>query len=417
MGSRRTAAVVAVGSELLGAHRLDSNSLAISSTLARHGFRTVEKRVVGDSEERLAATIGELIERVDVLVLTGGLGPTADDITREAVALALERELVHDLEVEGWIRDRYADHGRTMPDICRRMAQVVQGARPLPNSRGAAPGMLIQVDGRMLAAFPGVPWEMEEMLERDLAPELASWNPGVLRVTRTLVLGGVLESEIEDRICPLYENFGRESVTILAKCGVVRLLLSAEGEEASALARIEEMEAAFRERLTDDVAGVDVAGLEEVVVELLRNCGQSLAVAESCTGGMLSARITDIPGASDVFLGGVVSYSNEAKERLVGVPTDLLIDHGAVSEPVARAMANGVRDRFDSTWGVGITGIAGPGGGTEDKPVGLVHWALASDSRVVAEHQVFPGNRGVVRLWSVNSALDLLRRSIAGEEV
>jgi len=416
MTSARAAACVAVGSELLGEGRLDSNSLTIARTLARYGFETVEKRVVGDSEQRLAAAIGELLDRVDVLVLTGGLGPTADDITREAVARALGLELVHSAEVESWIRQRYAAYGRPMREIFLRMAKVVRGSRPLPNNRGAAPGVLVHSNGRLLAAFPGVPWEMEEMLERDLAPELALLNPGFSRVTRTLLLGGVFESEIEERIRPLYERFDRESVTILAKCGIVRLMLTAAGKEASAVARVDQMEAVFRETLGNDLAGVDVTGLEEVVLDLLRHRDQSLAVAESCTGGLLSARLTDVSGASDVFRGGVVSYSNEAKERLVGVPADELVAHGAVSEQVARAMAEGVRERFEATWGIGVTGIAGPIGGTKEKPVGLVHWAVASESGIDAEHQVFPGDRGVVRLWSVHSVLDLLRRRAMSEE-
>jgi nicotinamide-nucleotide amidase len=276
--------------------------------------------------------------------------------------------------------------------------------------------MLIDERGHLLAALPGVPWEMEEMLERDLAPELAQRYPGMRRIERTLLLGGVFESEIEDRIRSLHERFGRDRVTILARCGVVRLVLSAEGEEAGTLARMDEMEAAFSQRFGDDVAGVDVGGLEEVVLAQLRSEGATLATAESCTGGMLGASLTNVPGASDVYVGGVVSYSDRAKETHLGVPADLLTTHGAVSEPVAQAMAVGVRERFGADWGIGITGIAGPGGGTEDKPVGLVHWAVASASGAIARHQVFPGDRGVVRLWSVNSALDLLRRQVLAEK-
>jgi nicotinamide-nucleotide amidase len=377
----------------------------------------VEKRVIGDSIDVLAATIRELLEQVDVVVLTGGLGPTADDITREAVARALDLDLAHDPEVERWIRERYSKFDRPMRDMFLRMAKVIEGSRPLPNNRGSAPGVLLRHHGKLLAAFPGVQWEMEEMLERDLAPELARLNPGVRRLTRTLLLGGVFESDVEERIKHLYDRFGRESVTILAKCGVVRLILSAEGDQTDALSRINEMQAAFVEPLSEDLAGVDVGGLEEVVLAMLRRRGESLAVAESCTGGMLSSGITDVPGASDVFLGGVVSYSNEAKENIVGVPSDELVNHGAVSEHVARSMASGARERFDANWGMGITGVAGPGGGTDEKPVGLVHWAVASSSGVESAHRKFPGNREVVRRWSVNSALDHLRRCLQGGDL
>jgi nicotinamide-nucleotide amidase len=415
MDSRRTGACVAVGSELLGEDRLDSNSLAITRTLASYGVQVVEKRVVGDSIERIAAAIRELLDRVDVVVVTGGLGPTRDDVTREAVAEALGRGLVHDPEVEDWVRQRYSEHGREMPEIARRMARVVPGARSLPNTRGAAQGMLVTTRDRLLAVLPGVPWEMDEMLRLEIEPELASWSGGVRRIARTLLLSGVYESEVEERIQPLYDRFGRENMTILATCGVVRIVLSAEGEEAGALRRVTEMEAAFCELLGNDVAAVELSTLEAVVLRELQRRGLTLAAAESCTGGLLSAMITDVPGASESFLGGVVTYSNEVKEEIVGVPHEMLVEHGAVSEPVARAMASGVRQELAADWGLGITGIAGPGGGTEEKPVGLVHWAVAGSGGVTAMHRVFPGDRATVRLWSVHSVLDMLRRRIIGE--
>lgn len=412
MANHRTAACIAVGSELLGDDRLDSNSLAITAVLARHGVRVVEKRVIGDDEEHLAAAVSALLGQVDVVIITGGLGPTADDVTREAVARALDRKLEHDPEVEGWVRARYEAHGRAMPEVARRMAMVVHGARPLANLRGAAPGMLVSTRDRLLAALPGVPREMQEMLEREVAPEVALRAAGAQRISRILLLSGVYESDVEESIGHLYDRFGREHVTILAKCGVVRLVLSSEGEPTSAERRLTEMEVAFREVLGDDVVGVDVASLEEAILDRLISARMTLAAAESCTGGLLSARLTDVPGASEAFLGGVVTYSNEAKEHLVNVPIELLVAHGAVSEEVARAMAAGVRRRFNSDWGLGITGIAGPSGGSADKPVGLVHWAVAGPDGVTADRRVFPGDRVTVRVWSVHSALDTLRRRL-----
>jgi len=412
MGDKRTAACLAVGSELLGDHRLDSNSLTVTHALTRHGITVEEKRVAGDSVERVADAIRELFGRHDLVVVTGGLGPTADDVTRDAVAQAFGREIVLDAEVEGWIRARYADLGRDMPEICTTMARVVAGSQPLRNDRGSAPGILLEENGRVLAVFPGVPWEMEEMLERDLVPEIAAWNPGLAKISRTLLLGGVVESDTEAKIRHLYGEFGREEITILASYGVLRLVLSAVGDEPTAEKRLDAMEAAFREVLDDDVAAVDVEGLSEVVLDGLKRRRETLAVAESCTGGLLSAHLTDVPGASEVFLGGVVSYSNEAKEHFIDVPHETLVEHGAVSEEVARAMAEGVRARFGSDWGAGITGIAGPTGGTEEKPVGLVHWAVAGPDGVSAKHHVFLGDRSIVRVWSLNATLDLLRRRL-----
>jgi nicotinamide-nucleotide amidase len=407
---------LAVGSELLGDHRLDSNSLTITRVLVRHGITLDEKRVVGDSVERVAEAIRELFDRHDLVVVTGGLGPTADDVTRDAVARAFDREIVTDAEVEGWIRARYAELGRDMPEICTTMARVVTGSRPLRNNRGSAPGLLLEDDGRILAVFPGVPWEMEEMLERDLVSEIAGWNPGLSKISRTLLLGGVVESDTEVKIRHLYDRFGREDITILASYGVLRLVLSAEGDEKAATRQLDAMEAAFREVLGMDVAAVDVDDLPEVVLERLRLRRETLAVAESCTGGLLSAHLTDVPGASEVFLGGVVSYSNDAKEHLIDVPHEMLVKHGAVSEEVARAMAEGVRARFGSDWGAGITGIAGPTGGTEEKPVGLVHWAVAGPDGVSAKDHVFLGDRSIIRVWSLNATLDLLRRRLLALE-
>jgi nicotinamide-nucleotide amidase len=407
---RRTAACLAVGSELMGDRRLDSNSLTVTRVLAQYGVQVDEKRVVGDSVELVATAIRELLARHDVVVVTGGLGPTADDVTRDAVAAALELPIELDAEVEGWIRDRYAELGRDMPEICTSMARVVEGTRPLRNTRGSAPGLLFESGDGILAVFPGVPWEMEEMLERDLVPEIARWSGGTTRISRTLLLGGVVESDTEEKIRHLYDRFGREDVTILASYGVLRLVLAAEGDEAAARRRLDVMERAFRDVLGADVAGVDIDGLPEAVSERLRRRRQTLATAESCTGGLISTRLTDVAGASGVFMGGVVSYSNQAKESILGVSHELLVRHGAVSEEVARAMAAGARDRLGADWAIGITGIAGPTGGTPEKPVGLVHWAVAGPGVARTAQRVFPGNRSIIREWSANAALDLLRR-------
>lgn len=406
------AGCIAVGSELLGDRRLDTNSLTIARTLARFGVRIVEKRVLGDDEKEIAAAIGELLGRVDLVVVTGGLGPTADDVTRAAVAKALHRQLEPHPQALAWIRGRYAEFGREMPEVCNAMALAVPGARLLRNTRGTAPGMLLDVDGKVLAVFPGVPREMELMLERDLVPELAARNPEARRLTRTLLVAGVVESEIEGRVRHLYERFGRENVTILAAPGVVRLVLAAAGDEERAAGRLDEMEAAFSDILGDDLAGVEASGLPEVILTRMRGQGITLATAESCTGGLVGKLLTDIPGASDVYSGGVISYSNRAKERLLGVRAATLSEYGAVSDVTAREMAEGVRERFQADWGLGITGIAGPDGGTAEKPVGLVYWAAAGPRGTWHRSAVFPGDRGMIRTWSANAALDLLRRTL-----
>ncbi len=411
----QTAACLAVGSELLGGRRLDSNSLKITQALARTGVRVTEKRIVGDQEEQIAAAIRSLLETVDLLVVTGGLGPTQDDVTRQGVARALARDLEFDAGLMAGIKHRYEELGLPMPQMCSRMAQRLPGARMLHNSRGTAPGMLIETGGRLLAVLPGVPGEMEAMLETYLVPELERRNPGRIRSSRTLLLSGVVESRVEARIQPLYERFGRENITILAAPGVVRLIMMAAGSNEDAARRLDEMERAFRAVLGGDVAGTGGGTLAGLILERFRGKNQTLATAESCTGGLVGKLITDVPGSSDVYAGGVISYSNAVKEALVDVPATVLESYGAVSAETARAMAEGVRRRLGTDWGLGITGIAGPGGGTNDKPVGLVHWAVAGPQGTRNAHRVFPGGRSMIRTWSANLSLDLLRRMLDAE--
>lgn len=415
MEAIETAACVAIGSELLGERKLDRNSLTVTREIARYGVQVVEKLVVGDDEEQIAARLRELIGRVDLVVTTGGLGPTADDCTRQAVADALGVALEHDDELQDRIRQRYEALDRRMPAVSVAMADVIPGAKVLSNNRGTAPGFLHDAGGTLLAVLPGVPREMEAMLGRDLLPELERRNPGRRRVSRTLLLSGVVESETEERIRPLYERFGRSQITILASYGTIRLVLTATGAPESAGAELDEMHAAFREILGDDIVAVDQEELAPVVLDIVGQNHATVATAESCTGGLIGKMLTDVPGSSKVYAGGVISYSNEAKERFVGVPAKLLEQHGAVSEQVARAMAEGVCERFGTDWGLGVTGVAGPDGGTEDKPVGLVHFAVSGNGRTEHRRHVFPGSRDLIRQWSANSVLDLLIRCVRDE--
>lgn len=410
------AAILAVGSELLGTDRLDTNSLKLTGVLERYGVELRRKGVVGDSVEEMADELQTLLSRHDLVLVTGGLGPTADDVTREAVAQALGRGLSLNEEVLATIERRFREHGRVMPSVNRKQAEVIEGAVLIPNARGTAPGMRIEgagSDTSTLFLFPGVPFELEGMIQSDLIPWLAERSGGVGRETSTIKVACLPESVVEERVRPAYDEFGREWITILASPGEIRLRSTAEGPEPERRKRLEAMTARLRELAGDAVyAFREEDTLESVVGELLRKAGATLTVAESCTGGLLAERLTRVAGSSDYFLGGAVTYTNELKTQVLGIPAEMIAEHGAVSEPVARAMAEGVRRAFHSDWGAGITGVAGPGGGSEAKPVGTVHIAVAGPGRTEHHKVRFPGDRERVRAQSAQLALDLLRRML-----
>jgi nicotinamide-nucleotide amidase len=409
------AAILAVGSELLGSDRLDTNSLQMTALLSRYGVELRRKAVIGDSEEEVAAELRGLLGRVDLVLVTGGLGPTADDVTREAVATALGRPLHQDDGVLASLEQRFQALGWRMPAVNRRQAQVVDGAEVLTNPRGTAPGLRLESGGCTLFLFPGVPTELEGLMASALEPWLAARSGGAGRETAVLKIAGLPESVVEERIAPAYEEFGLEAITILAGVGEIRLQATAAGPEADRQARIRAMVARLGELAGDAVYSTrEEDTLQSVVGDLLRASGATLTAAESCTGGLFSQRITSVAGSSDYFLGGAVTYSNELKTKLVRVPVALIAEHGAVSEPVARAMAEGVRRNFESDWGVAITGVAGPGGGTPEKPVGTVHIAVAGprDGEVDHRRLRFPGDRDRVRQFSAQVALEMLRRRL-----
>ncbi len=409
------AAILAVGSEMLGTERLDTNSLRITALFERYGVELIEKSVLGDGEKEIAAEVSSLLERVPLVVITGGLGPTADDVTREAVALALGRGLTLDERIVEAIAARYRSFRREMPAVNRRQAMVIDGAVVLTNRRGTAPGLRVEHKGKTLFLFPGVPYELEAMLLEELEPWLAARSEGRGRETAVLKLACVPESAVEERIASAYDEFAREWITILAKPGEVQLHATAEGSVAERESRLAAMSARLHD-LAGDAVFTDRADatLEGVVGELLRGAGATLAIAESCTGGLVAERITSVAGSSDYFVGGAVVYSNRLKTELAGVPAELIAAHGAVSEPVARALAQGARTRFGADFGLGVTGIAGPSGGSEDKPVGIVHLAVAGPHDV--QHRVarFPGDRERIRHQASQLALDLLRRRLLG---
>ena len=409
------AAILAIGSELLGTQRLDTNSLRLTGLLERFGIELVGKSVIGDDVERIASEMTRWMAMADVVLVTGGLGPTADDVTRHAAAHALGRSITIDEERVERLRELFARFGRVMAEVNRRQAEVVEGAEMLENRRGSAPGMRLESEGSHLFLFPGVPRELEAMIEDHLLPWLEERRGGEAEgiERRVVKIACLPESEVESRIAPAYEQFGRSSISVLASPGEVHVWSSALGSPEERTRRLDEMCRSIME-LARGAAFTDRedATLEAVVGELLEGRGQTVTTAESCTGGLVAQRFTATPGSSTYFLGGVVSYTNQLKEQLLGVPRQFFIDHGAVSEPVARAMAEGVRQRLGSDYGIGITGVAGPGGGSEEKPVGTVHLGLAGPDFTDHRRMIFPGNRERVRRQSAQLVLEMLRRRL-----
>ncbi|HEX2165173.1 MAG TPA: CinA family nicotinamide mononucleotide deamidase-related protein [Thermoanaerobaculia bacterium] len=414
------AAILAVGSELLGTDRLDTNSLRLAEVLERHGVELVGKSVAGDDEGAIAGEVARWLERAELVLVTGGLGPTADDVTRPAVARALGRSISIDRALLAAVAARFAEYGMRMPEVNRRQAERIDGAVSIANPNGSAPGMRVDLDGgRAVFLFPGVPVELDGMIVSALEPWLAERAGGRGRERGCLKVAALPESTVEERIAPGYAEYGREAVSVLAKPGEVRIELWAEGTAEERRRRLGEMKRRFAE-LVGRAAFTDDPGVElaDVVVARLRERGETVATAESCTGGGLGQRITAVPGASEVYPGGVVAYSNDGKRDLLGVSDDLLAAHGAVSEPVARAMAEAVRRRFGADYGIAITGVAGPGGGTAEKPVGTVHLAVAAPGagggapEVLHRRVRLPGDRERVRWVSTTLALEMLRRHL-----
>jgi nicotinamide-nucleotide amidase len=406
MLSFRRAAFVAVGSELLRAQRLDTNSLLAARLAGRCGFALVEKRAIEDDVDAIARAVKELAANVELLIVSGGLGPTADDVTREGVAKAFGLGIARQAALEAALVARFSRSGRPMPAIAARMADVLESAEVLPNPQGTAPGQLLQAGACTIVLLPGVPRELETIFATHLVPRFAGASQ---TATRTLHLAGVYESAVEERVSHLYDRHGRDNVTILAGRGLVDLVLAAQGDDAAAV--LAAMERDFVAVSGDDLFGFDGETLPEVVLAALRRRGWRLACAESCTGGMIGAQLTSVPGSSDVFVGGVVAYSNELKQSLLGVEPELLATHGAVSEAVAHAMAAGAC-RLGADCAIAVTGVAGPGGGSEAKPVGTVHIAVYTP---VTRHHLqrrFPGDRAFVRELAANVAIDQLRRTV-----
>ncbi len=407
------AEIIAIGSEMLTPFRLDTNSLWLTERLNSMGVEVKLKTVVGDDEARLEETVRDAMKRSEIVIATGGLGPTEDDITRKIFARVLKRQLILEDAILEKIRARFARRNMPMPEINARQALVIHGAQILENGNGTAPGMLITEGKCTVVLLPGPPREMKPIFDASVAPALKQRMGDMLIVRRTLSIFGLTESATDELAAPIYTKYRNPSTTILFKDGQIELHLTAQARgESGAVKLLDELAGRLDEVLGEYVFSRNNETLEEVVGQSLKMRGYTLATAESCTGGLLAGRITEVPGSSAYFLEGVVSYSNEAKIDLLRVPKKLIETHGAVSEQVAGAMAAGIRKRAGSTFGVGVTGVAGPGGGSHDKPVGLVYIALADDSQNTTRKFIFPGDRQFIRTLSVNAALDMVRRRI-----
>ncbi|MGH9433018.1 MAG: competence/damage-inducible protein A [Terriglobia bacterium] len=407
------AEIIAVGSELLTPLHQDTNSLYLTEKLNSLGIEVRFKTIVGDDRDRLARVLQEALKRSSLIILTGGLGPTEDDINRDVVSDVLGRPL-RELEVlRKHIEARFARMDRTMAENNLRQARVPEGADWLENPSGTAPGIWIEHDGVLVILLPGPPGELAAIFEASCMPRLQRVAGNGRIRTRVYRIVGLPESEVDHRIAPLYRNYQNPTTTILARPGVIEVHLrarAASDQEADAL--INEVGDKVELALGEHVFSTHGESLEEVVGMYLVMKQLTVTVAESCTGGLLSERLTHTPGSSNFFLGGVVCYSNELKTRLAGVPAELIETNGAVSKPVAQALAEGIRRSTGASIGIGITGIAGPGGGTPEKPVGLVFIALADAKGTNIREFRFPGNRERVRFWASQAALEMIRRRV-----
>ncbi len=408
-----TAEIIAIGSELLTPDRTDTNSLWLTEKLNNIGIEVKLKTIVGDDDARLEETIKDALRRSRFVITTGGLGPTEDDITRKIAARALSRRLMLNEKVLESIREKFQRMGRPMPEINSRQAMIIEGAEVLENPNGTAPGLYLDRDERAIALLPGPPREMRPMFENFVLPKLIA-RAGDVRVARRILrVAGLGESAVDERIAPVYTQYKNPQTTILFNQSEIEIQLTAQAKtEQDAELLLDGLAGQIEERLGDAIFAFRGETMEEVVGLRLAVKGFTLAVAESCTGGLISERLTKVSGSSVYFMEGVVTYSNDAKIRSLGVDADLIAARGAVSAEVAEAMADGVRRRADTDFGISVTGIAGPNGGTEEKPVGLVYIALADDIHVEHRKLMLPGDRHLIRWRASQAALDLLRRRL-----
>ncbi len=403
------AEIIAVGSEMLTPDHLDTNSLFLTGRLNDAGFEVHLKTVVGDRAEDIAGILRNALERSSVVILCGGLGPTEDDVTRAAVAGVLHRTVAVDAGILDQLRQRFASRGYSMPRINERQAEVIQGAEILANHVGTAPGMWLREKEVHIVLLPGPPRELQAMFDAGVMPRVRQLGGNRSLARKELSVTGMTESEVDSRVAPIYTAYPEVRTTILASGGQIMLKFYRwlkPGEDPSDL---EELFPKIREALGDAIFTTSGESLEQVVGRMLRESRRTLAVAESCTSGMVGMRITRVPGSSDYFVGGVLCYSNEAKQKLCGVPAELLQEHGAVSAEAAEALARGVLTSLGSSVGLSVTGIAGPGGGSAEKPVGLVYVGVSNRDRTTHARRILPGDREMIRERASQFALSQLR--------
>jgi nicotinamide-nucleotide amidase len=407
--------LVSVGTELLLGQTVNTNAAVIGERLAEAGFDHYRQTVVGDNLGRVTEALRSALERAGAVIVTGGLGPTQDDLTREAIAAAIGRELRFSDEWAEELRRRWKELGRDMPESNLRQAEYPEGARLIPNPKGSAPGIDLAVEGRRLFALPGVPEEMVPMLEGHVLPELvAAVGEGGVLVSRLLRTWGMSESQVGEVLDDLYQGSVNPTVAFLASAGEIKVRLTAKAaraEEAAGL--IDPVEQEVRRRLGGLVFGIDRETVEAVLLKSLEERGWTLAVAESATGGLIAARLTEVPGASKVFRGGVVAYAPELKAALLGVDEAWLRGHGLVSEATARRMAEGVADRLGAEAAIAVTGSAGPE--PLEQPVGTMVVAVLTPEDLRATTLRFPGDRERVRAYATTAALHLARLAVGGE--
>ncbi len=398
------AEIIAVGSELLTPFRQDTNSLYITEKLNQLGVEVRFKSIVGDNREALVAAARLALSRSEIAVFIGGLGPTEDDLTRESIAEALNLKLNRDPEILAWLEQRFAKRGIKMAPNNMKQADIIASAIALLNPVGSAPGQWItgtyDNKDRMLVLLPGPPHELKALFEAECVSRLRAKIPAQHIATRMLKMALIPESQVDARVSPIYKTYPDVETTILAGNGEIHVHFRCrKPSREEAEARVEELVSKVEDELGDAIFSRKGETMEQIVSYLLQMRGMTLAVAESCTGGMLAERITSLSGSSRYFLGGAVAYSNELKTQLANVPKALIEKHGAVSREVAAAMAEGIRKRCHSTYGVGVTGVAGPTGGTEQKPVGLVYVALAGEEGTQVVERNFPGDRQRIRTF------------------
>ncbi len=412
------AEIIAIGSELLTPQRMDTNSLAITEVLNNLGIEVVGKQVVGDDRIRLTEAIRASLKRAEIVILSGGLGPTEDDVTRDAAAEALHRKLIFSPEQETVLAQFFQRVNRVMSENNRRQVHFIEGAEVLHNPNGTAPGQFVKTaDGRALFLLPGPPRELNPMMANQVVPRLKDMLPSQVIQVRSFRVTGVGESDLDRMISPIYSKYQNPATTILFSSGDLFVHLRARCDsQAEAQALLKEVGDPIAKKLGILIYTEDPAEpLEGVIGRLLREKNASIATAESCTGGLVAARLTNLSGSSDYFLGGFVPYTEEQKQKLLGVPAEMLAKHSAVGEPVAAAMAEGARKKLGATFGLSTTGYAGPSGGTEQDPIGTVYVGISGPQGTSVEKIKHSGDRERIRTYATQGALNIFRKHLLNQ--